>query len=314
MKVVAILGGLGSQMLKYAFYLSVKENSNEKCYIDTTPFYMQNMWNGYELNRIFGINAPDIVDLYSEKEILNLKSCGYGYRKKTIETMKKMEPQKNIFYYIRGKKRKWSKFNNLLYTLNSVFLSKYNTEFIDEYDNKYLTIKDNVFFDEFNHTSDKYIKNIKYDLKKVFCFPEFQDKKNQEIKERMQQTEAVAVHVRRSDHLYDNEELISSGYYKKSVKYIKEKVECPVFFIFSEDVTWCKENLDKIGIEETDSYYFIDWNKNENSYRDMQLMTYCKHNILAISSFSWWGYYLSKHESKIVCAPKGYWSEVLVHF
>ena len=56
MKVVAILGGLGSQMVKYAFYLDVKKKcKDEKCYIDTTAFHSLKMWNGYELERIFGI-------------------------------------------------------------------------------------------------------------------------------------------------------------------------------------------------------------------------------------------------------------------
>ena len=49
---------------------------------------------------------------------------------------------------------------------------------------------------------------------------------------------------------------------------------------------------------DNDQVYFIDWNTGNESYRDMQLMTLCKHNILAISAFSWWGYYLSEIENK----------------
>ena len=63
MKVVAILGGLGSQMVKYAFYLDVKKKcKDEKCYIDTTAFHSLKMWNGYELERIFGIRDEDFYD------------------------------------------------------------------------------------------------------------------------------------------------------------------------------------------------------------------------------------------------------------
>lgn len=74
----------------------------------------------------------------------------------------------------------------------------------------------------------------------------------------------------------------------------------------SQNPTW--------GLTSNDEVIIVDWNKGEDSYRDMQLMTYAKHNILAISSFSWWGYYLSKHRDKIVCAPKGYWLEAGYHF
>lgn len=60
-----------------------------------------------------------------------------------------------------------------------------------------------------------------------------------------------------------------------------------------------------MGLNEQDEIYFVDWNTQLESYRDMQLMTYCKHNIIAISSFSWMGYYLSKHKKdKIVCAAR----------
>lgn len=312
MKVVAILGGLGSQMLKYAFYLLIKENADEKCYIDTTPFYMANMWNGYELKRIFGISAPDIVDFYNERELLDLRKSNLGYRKNTIYLMKKIEPQKEVYYYIRGKKRKWSKICNFLYFLKSALA--YEKSIYDVYDEEYLTIKENVYYDEFNHTSDKYIKKNKEELKKIFKFPEIDDERNLNMKTQMNNTESVAIHVRRSDHLYDNETLIQNGYYKKAIAFIKNKVENPTFYIFSEDAKWCGDNLDKLGIELDDNYYLIDWNRNEDSYRDMQLMTFCKHNILAISSFSWWGYYLSIHEAKIVCAPKGYWCEIAVHF
>ena len=70
MKTVAILGGLGSQMTKYAFYLDVKKKcQNECCYIDTTPFHTLQMWNGYELNKVFGVEIKDIRSLFTSEQI-----------------------------------------------------------------------------------------------------------------------------------------------------------------------------------------------------------------------------------------------------
>lgn len=76
MKVIAILGGLGSQMFKYAFYLKLKEEKRDKCYISTIPFYMDDMWNGYELMNIFGIQEPDFIEFLSEDEIKQLREYG----------------------------------------------------------------------------------------------------------------------------------------------------------------------------------------------------------------------------------------------
>ena len=314
MKVVAILGGLGSQMFKYAFYLHVNSQTEDKCYIDSTPFYTQRMWNGYELKKIFGIEAPDIVEFYKDDEVQCLGNNGRPYIINTLKIMKKEAPKKKIYYYIRGERRTWTRWRTALYMLRERFIKRKDTDFIDEYDESYLSPGDNIFYDEFNHTSDKYIKNEKYNLVNIFKFPEFSDEINRTVRTKMLNVNSVAIHIRRTDHLYDNKELYNTGYYPKAIKYIKEHVENPEFFIFSDDTEWCRENIEELGIGNSDKYYFIDWNKNEKSYCDMQLMTYCKHNILAISSFSWWGYYLSRHKEKVVCAPEGYWNEVSVHF
>lgn len=73
-------------------------------------------------------------------------------------------------------------------------------------------------------------------------------------------------------------------------------------WVFSDDINWCKENLNLTK----HTVYYINWNKAEDSYIDMQLMSLCKHNIIPNSSFSWWGAWLNKNKSKIVLAPK-YW-------
>lgn len=323
MKVVALLGGLGSQMFKYAFFLCLRQNcQNEKCYISTIPFYMSEMWNGYELNKIFNITAPDFIELLTEKEIDELKDYKYGYRNYMLYKMTELFPKRKCYFVNRGKIVTWKKWqydNDIISRIRrkiAYILDKEQTiveTYLDTYDENYKSLYGNIVFDEFNHTSDKYISTEEIDFKKIFVFPKFMDTKNIEVMEKMLAVESVAVHIRRSDHLYDNNELFKNSYYIKAVDFIKSKVDNPIFFIFSEDKKWCNDHLSELGIEVSEAC-IIDWNNNEDSFRDMQLMTYCKHNILAISSFSWWGYYLSNRLDKIVCAPIGYWFEVPIHF
>ena len=102
MKVVAILGGLGSQMVKYAFYLDVKKKcKDEKCYIDTTAFHSLKMWNGYELERIFGIKDQDFYDMYTMEEQETVKTI--PYRIAVMNKMKAIDPERDVYCTNRGK-------------------------------------------------------------------------------------------------------------------------------------------------------------------------------------------------------------------
>ena len=317
MKVVAILGGLGSQMFKYAFYQQIKDN--DECYIDTTSYRMQEMWNGYELERIFGIEESDITHFFSETDLKNLRMQGSNYKKAAEIAIKGMSSKKSIISFFRGncypqEEQKILKFIALVY--NKLKRSLWRSEFKDRYPFFYKTNLFSVFYDEFNHTSDRYLGRgrKKEELYNIFQFPPFEDERNIKIAKYMEETESVAIHIRRSDHMYDNIQLFESNYFEKAIHYIKAHTGNPVFFLFSDEPDWCRNNQKALGLGGSDKVEIIDWNIKEESFRDMQLMTYCQHNILAISSFGWWGYYLSKRKGKIICAPKGYWSEVSIHY
>ena len=101
------------------------------------------------------------------------------------------------------------------------------------------------------------------------------------------------------NNIYDN--CATLDYYRNALSYIKSIHSSLRLWIFSNDISWCKENLTEF-IDNTTS--FVDWNTGKDSYQDMYLMSQCKHNIIANSSFSWWGAYLNKNEKKIVVAPQ----------
>lgn len=86
-------------------------------------------------------------------------------------------------------------------------------------------------------------------------------------------------------------------YYKKAIEIIRNNIAEPAFFIFSNDIDWCRNNLP------LESATYITGNNGGNSYKDMHLMSLCKHNIIANSSFSWCGAWLNSNQNKIVIAP-----------
>ena len=117
----------------------------------------------------------------------------------------------------------------------------------------------------------------------------------------------MSVHIRRGDYLQDENlgGVCNNSYYLESVKILQTKLKNPFFYFFSDDPDWVKKtfNLDRMKV--------IDWNTGINSYLDMFLMTKCKHNVIANSSFSWWGAYLNNYKNKIVIAPKVWFNDNL---
>jgi hypothetical protein len=151
--------------------------------------------------------------------------------------------------------------------------------------------------------SEKYFLDIQETLRKDFVFREPLDGKNKEIAELIKNTQSVSLHVRRKHYvpqppLKEVHGTCPPEYIFSTIQYMRQKVSNPVYFIFSDDIQWCNENLELPGEK-----HFIDFNAGKCSFRDMQLMSLCKHNIIANSSFSWWAAWLNEHKDKIVIAP-----------
>ena len=106
--------------------------------------------------------------------------------------------------------------------------------------------------------------------------------------------ETVALHIRGGDYLNKLNVgtfggICTRDYYRKAIEYITKNVEHPKFYIFTNDKKYAEEIMDGIEAE----YQCVDWNDESQAYADLLLMSKCKHHILANSSFSWWGEYLS---------------------
>jgi len=111
----------------------------------------------------------------------------------------------------------------------------------------------------------------------------------------------TSIHVRRGDYLKLTQEYeqLDMSYYKRAMEIIKSKN----YIIFSDDIEWCKQNLKGHNIHYA----------NGSAIEDLALMASCEHNIIANSSFSWWGAYLNKNPSKIVVAPSKWFGPKLPH-
>lgn len=148
--------------------------------------------------------------------------------------------------------------------------------------------------------NEMYLKNIEHEIRHLYIFKNI-DKENVEISNNMKNQNSVSIHIRRGDYLSNaNLNVCDKDYYTRAINYIRKQVNNPIFYVFSDDPFWCDHFLRDFGIE----YKCITNNRNENSYKDMYLMSNCKHNINANSTFSWWGSWLNSNPQKIVIMPK----------
>lgn len=265
MVTIYIGGGLANKMFQYAFSLAIKKKGYDVMY-DTHTFKTEFQHDQVTLQSIFeNVEIP-------ENDKVNYIAAG-----------------KNSKFF-----RMWKRITPW-YVSEHAYL--YN-------DNVWKQIRKECYV-ESSWQDERYFVDAEKEVRKAFAFPNFTDSRNLEIQKNMQESNSVAIHIRKGDgygtwNIFSN--TCPKEYYDKALAYIKEHVENPKFFIFTDSPDVVKEYLD------LEDYTLINWNptSGDGNYWDMQLMSCAKHNIIANSTYSWWGAWLNSNPNKIVIGPK-YW-------
>jgi hypothetical protein len=156
--------------------------------------------------------------------------------------------------------------------------------------------------------SELYFSDIRARIVDDFQFIEPPDAVNQAMAARIHDVTAVSLHVRRGDYVTNQRHGTKPlDYYSAALEIMSAKIDEPHFFVFSDDPSWCKQNL---RIEHPTTY--IDHNNADTGYKDLGLMSQCRHHIIANSSFSWWGAWLNRYPDKIVVAPERWFADASI--
>ena len=336
--------GLGNQMLDYVEYLAIRSsNPDKECLLEDILYDlpddrpgMFSKWNGYELNKVFGISVPMLRDELPSSVWHNMVvrmdesrfwESGWDYRTPLCEALRSeagliiTDPDSGLpATSAVGVNSNQSAPRRLLTSFFQTRPGYHVKRIIKHAETDRLVMRENSKINPFRVYEDnvltghslafKYkgfgIEKLDKEIREAFVFPEITDNKNNAALLEIQNCNAVAIHARRSDMLFVNGYCYKYGYFKRAVKFIKNHVDKPVFYFFTDgnSVDWCRENEDIFGLDfAKDNVRFVDWNKGIDSYRDMQLMTACHHNIFTESSFGFWGAYLNEYADKITCAP-----------
>lgn len=272
MVITNIIGGLGNQMFQYAAGRALSLKCECDLLLDISAFVNYGLHQGFELQRVFNCTIG-IATEADVRRVLGLQSLSLVKRTVLRQSMEKfrckelaVEPH---FQY-------WSGINHLT---EDCYLYGY-------------------------WQSEKYFAAVAEQIRKDFTFKMPMENKNAELAKHINQLNAVSLHVRRGDYANNPKNIAAHGlcsleYYLAAIQHIAKQVEHPHFFVFSDDIAWVKDNL-QIDFP----HQYVDYNRDIDSYNDMRLMSICKHNIVANSSFSWWGAWLNPNAEKIVVAPR----------
>lgn len=182
------------------------------------------------------------------------------------------------------------------------------------YWDRYIQEKNGWFITDFPHNayldgwfqSFRYFENYFQEIQDIFTVKTPISWKNKDFLGCIDAVwkKAVSLHVRRGDYVtLDGANkwhgVCSIDYYEKAISYMLNQSTDSVFFVFSDDIKWCKEHIHfPVWVKA----YYIDHNGTA-WYEDLRLMYHCSHHIIANSSFSWWWAYLGRNPDKTVIAP-----------
>lgn len=161
-------------------------------------------------------------------------------------------------------------------------------------------------------TSDAYIigtfqngemvDSMRAEVYKAFRFPPFEDERNKAWQRAMEGCNSVGIHFRKRKDYCSNvayKGICEVDYYQKAIEIMRQKVDNPKFFMFTDNPQWVAENIKGVDYQLVDTNPIV----GRGLHLDMQLMACCRHNIIANSTYSWWGAYLNPNPEKTVIAP-----------
>ncbi len=272
MNKVAVYGGLGNQMFQYAFYMAL--NAVGKKTRLSLSHYLHYWFRDFELTKAFEIKLP----LRTRLMAFFLANAKFVFKQKLVRAFLRRVinyQEKKQLVYIEKKE----------FVFNAAVFNEQQVLFTGTWQ------------------AQQYFATITEQVRNEFVFKQPADAVNKLLVTQIKNCNAVSMHIRRADYLNKEWEhslhvIKDASYYNNAAEYITNKIPNACFFIFSDDMQWVKENII------IPNCTYVENNKGANNFYDMYLMSLCRHNIIANSTFSWWAAWLNTSQDKIVIMPE----------
>lgn len=273
MRIQFLNGGLANQAFQYIFgRFGELYNPQEGPWIfDDSYFYVNHIHNGFELEKIFGLKlnlASTYFDTDVWEELLRLKKQGVSLPQAILDM--------GIPIAMLAESVNYKEFN----PFSGEVLEIRPNEFHPEITRMPL---ENVYYHGYWLHKD-WFTSYKDSIRKEFTFPPLKDDKNIQYAERIHSTLSVGVHIRRGDYVTLGIQVPEAVYSHHARVAVQSYPDC-VFFVFSDDVAWCRSNAEVLGLNLPKETVYVEGNVQGRNYIDLQLLSMCKGMILSNSAF-----------------------------
>ena len=263
-RITYLNGGLGNQLCQYFFYRFLECTGKAPVIADDTFFYHKNEHNGLEIEKLFGYRMKKLSDYLPGPVFIDMVN-----RKVNGESVPEQIYQAGYSISVIGEANA-PEFSGPISWMMSYFPAAAK--------NTGLT-----YYHVYAILGDYFLDLAKANAINPHPFPPLKGEQNEKYAGEIKSTESVALHIRKGD-------FIKMGWdappevYKNAVEAVSKSVNNPTFFVFSDDLKYCKEHIEELGLMGRNAI-FVEGNERPNNYIDMQLMTMCKHRIMNNSSF-----------------------------
>ncbi len=280
-------GGLGNQLFQLAYGLHLQNKYNCKVFYDVSKYKTEKIeYRDFELDA-FGLPEDWVREPIKNGRIrrFGLRYCFYL-------------PLTYIFAKLKGAFPRKKFFIDHLYLTLTNFIGVHRIHYYYKYQDpgfsilSQILIYGNWFWRDMVFPQEQTLKDMIVSRRTM-------SSENLDMLNRIKSSNSVGVHIRRGDYVALGKIACTIKYYEHSINEIADRVKDAVFFVFSDDINWVKQNL------HTDKQVvFVD--NNNDTVDDFTLFSSCCHFIMSNSTFSWWSAFLGKCPSKLVFVPQ-YW-------
>jgi len=281
---VRLMGGLGNQMFQYAFGKRMALANNTELVLDQLLLLDKSQPHELVTHRNFDLDIFTIKNYRwaTEEEIFSFSGAtNVSIIKKIVRKIK-----------------------------NTLVPKKLIVQNANEFNEEYLKIKSDVCFVG-RWQSELYFKDAANEIRNEFTFSSSFNHEIEKYVNIIKDCNAVCLHVRRGDLITSAVYSSSIGalnwtYYENALAYIRTQIVNPVFFIFSDDIDWCKKTI--VLTEQT--YYMDAGTAGKKAEGHLYLMQQCKHFIISNSTYAWWAAWLAKGDNKQVVYPLNWYKDL----